>query len=243
MWQHQPMLRISSGQAVMIREWLEKARFEKAKGESEEWKRDTCTVRITPGLKRIRVDVRHLDSEWRSMGQILMMRADWPGAATMSPIELATSPEHHDQRRGALFIYSPGAWIYKTTKPWAHLFKVILQMLVGIGAVVAVASRVLHSVTDQAGAVPFAQAIAASVDVIAYALAIAAAIELAYTLFTPGPDEALDPLMLGLSAGILLLLTKPGIPVGIQYAGVIIGVLALGGLFLIRRYLIADEDG
>ena len=35
-------------------------------------------------------------------------------------------------------------------------------------------------------------------------LAAAAALELAYTLFTPGPDEALDPLMLGLSATILL---------------------------------------
>lgn len=76
MWQHQRMLRISSGQAVMIREWLE-AHFDRAGQGNQE---------------RTRVDVRHLDGEWRSMGQILMMRADWPGAATMSPIESATSP-------------------------------------------------------------------------------------------------------------------------------------------------------
>lgn len=34
------------------------------------------------------------------------------------------------------------------------------------------------------------------IAVIATALAVAAALELAYTLFTPGPDEAIDPLML-----------------------------------------------
>jgi hypothetical protein len=39
-------------------------------------------------------------------------------------------------------------------------------------------------------------------------LATAAAIELAYTLFTAGPDEALDPVMLGLSAALILQLGK-----------------------------------
>lgn len=112
-------------------------------------------------------------------------------------------------------------------------------MSVGIGAVVDVA---YYAVGHAGAAVLHHPADSSVVHLIAYALAIAAAIELAYTLFTPGPDEALDPLMLGLSAGILLLLSQTGISVGIQYAGVIIGVLALGGLFLIRRHLLDEDD-
>lgn len=81
----------------------------------------------------------------------------------------------------------------------------------------------------------------ATLPVIAAALAASAAIELAYTLFTPGPDEALDPLMLGLSAGILYLVSESGIPATTQFAGIFVGVIALGVLFLVRaRFLETD---
>lgn len=39
-------------------------------------------------------------------------------------------------------------------------------------------------------------------------LAVAAAFELAYTLYTPGPDEALNPLLLGTSSAFLFLASK-----------------------------------
>ena len=55
------------------------------------------------------------------------------------------------------------------------------------------------------------------------ALAAAAAVELVYTLFTKGPDEALDPLMLGLSAAALLSL------------GSVSGFKVSDGVTLIRR--------
>jgi hypothetical protein len=72
---------------------------------------------------------------------------------------------------------------------------------------------------------------------IGVALAVGAAIELAYTLFTHGPDEALDPLMLGLSAAIILQLGKVhGFDLK-QAASAIIYVVALGTTFAIRKRL------
>jgi hypothetical protein len=43
---------------------------------------------------------------------------------------------------------------------------------------------------------------------IGFALAAAAVVELAYTLFTHGPDEALNPLILGVGAAILIQLNR-----------------------------------
>jgi len=48
--------------------------------------------------------------------------------------------------------------------------------------------------------------------------------------------------MLGLSAGILLLINQKPASVGIQYAGIITGSAGLVGLFLIRRYLLTKGD-
>jgi hypothetical protein len=140
------------------------------------------------------------------------------------------------------FRYQPGSWLYQTIKPWAHGLKVLLQMLVGIGAVLDIGWHVWHSLSHHIGTQPFMPPINDSVEVIAAALAVAAVIELAYTLFTPGPDEALDPLILGLSSGLLMLVTKihdGGIMLGLA---MFIGVLSLAALILIRHYLIKDVD-
>jgi len=45
-------------------------------------------------------------------------------------------------------------------------------------------------------------------DMVAYALFFSSGIELAYMLFTPDPDEVLDPLMMGLAATVLLGVSK-----------------------------------
>jgi hypothetical protein len=76
---------------------------------------------------------------------------------------------------------------YRRAEPYAKWLKVRLQMGVGLVALVVLLLRLIN--TDPSS----------SEDIfalISYALAIAAAIELAHTLFTPGPDEALDPLAL-----------------------------------------------
>jgi len=73
-------------------------------------------------------------------------------------------------------------------------------------------------------------------------LALSAVVELAYTFFTRGPDEALDPLILGISSFALInisrhdpsLTTAHAIPVALL-------AVALTLLFLVRRFLLHNE--
>ena len=74
-------------------------------------------------------------------------------------------------------------------------------------------------------------------DLVGYAVAAAAVIELAYTLFTPGPDEALDPVALAVSAAILLQLGKAETFDLRQGVAAFLYVAALAGLFAIHKYL------
>jgi hypothetical protein len=73
-------------------------------------------------------------------------------------------------------------------------------------------------------------------------LAAAAVVELAYTLFTDGPDEALNPVMLGVAAALLVQLGRVEkfnlheALAGLLYAA------ALAGLFATRRWLAEPED-
>src|SRR5205807_5850039 len=87
---------------------------------------------------------------------------------------------------------------------------VILQMSVGVWAVVElirrfwVARRLPTCSVAQPGfcyRLPKGKPV---LELIGAALVVAAAIELAYTLFTEGPDEALNPLMLGVASAALL---------------------------------------
>jgi predicted SnoaL-like aldol condensation-catalyzing enzyme len=79
-------------------------------------------------------------------------------------------------------------------------------------------------------------------NTIGVSLAIAAGVELAYTLFTHGPDEALDPLMLGLSAAIILQLAKIEELNLKQAASAVVYVIALGITFAIREYLAKEPE-
>jgi hypothetical protein len=74
-------------------------------------------------------------------------------------------------------------------------------------------------------------------------LAAAAAIELAYTLFTDGPDEALDPLMLGLASTLLLKLSGLTGALSLSQVGAlaILGLLLIG-LFAARLMLAESTD-
>ena len=81
--------------------------------------------------------------------------------------------------------------------------------------------------------------------VTAVGLAVAAALELAYALYTPGPDEAIDPLILGVSSTFLFLAsqsTKLDWQFGV--AAVLLAV-ALYGLFKVKdrfREIISDSE-
>lgn len=73
-----------------------------------------------------------------------------------------------------------------------------------------------------------------TLDVIAYGLQYAAALDLAYMLFTPGPDEAVQPLMLGLAAAALLEVSH--LPIGPDNVlAAAIFCLLIGFLLYIQR--------
>lgn len=241
------MSKVSTQQAAHISAWLAEAgfRMEDAEpGQPQRWSRNECKVQLTPQGSRARVQISYIgtDVRWRDLGDVLDLRAAWPETGTIPPIELATLPQLHADKQLAALRRAPGIWLYRRFKPWAHGVKVLLQMLVAIGAVIDIGMHVAHSLSDNKGWVPLAPPATVSIQVIAYALAVAAAIELAYTLFTPGPDEALDPLMLGLSSGLLLLITSDRGSAVVQYSGVLVGVVALAALFIVRRNLIDDDE-
>lgn len=130
-------------------------------------------------------------------------------------------------------------WFYDRLAPSAYEVKAALQMVIGCAAIVLLA---IHFVGDHHQ--HMRDATEQLLGGIGIGLAAAAVIELAYTLFTAGPDEALDPLMLGLASAILLLvggLDNKTISFGRAAALLVLGIL-LAILFATRLMLAADEE-
>jgi hypothetical protein len=126
---------------------------------------------------------------------------------------------------------------YIEWEPYAYWVKTKLQMLISLIAVGVLLFRLADYILSGSEAGPdqiFA--------IISYALAVAAVLELAYTLFTPGPDEALDPLVLGLSALLLLQFEKIKTLDYKQAIAILLYVLALGALFGVRQRWSNDDE-
>ncbi len=79
-------------------------------------------------------------------------------------------------------------------------------------------------------------------QIIASALAAATVIELAFTLFTPGPDEALDPVLLAIAAALLFQLGKVSEFHWQDGLTVVLYGIALAALFMVRVFIAPDED-
>jgi hypothetical protein len=150
-------------------------------------------------------------------------------------------------KRGVSIQDSGDRSVYGKVHGYAHLVKAVLQMFIGIIAVVIVGWKFLHApppLRPKPDEETTTTATSLLLDGIGVGLAAAAVVELAYTLFTDGPDEALDPLMLGLSAAILIQLGGLDPHVSFQQAG---GLLALGVLLVVlfaTRLMLAERhDG
>jgi hypothetical protein len=88
----------------------------------------------------------------------------------------------------------------------------------------------------------FIPSVKVALKITADALAAATAVQLAFTLFTPGPDEALDPVLLAIAAALLLQL---GHVENFQWqagTAIVLYSIALGILFIVRVFLAPDED-
>jgi hypothetical protein len=137
-------------------------------------------------------------------------------------------------------IKASGSWKYGPYIEWeayAYWAKTKLQMLISLIAVGVLFFRLaehLLSSSESGTEEIFA--------IISYALAVAAVLELAYTFFTPGPDEALDPLVLGLSALLLLQFERIKTLDYKQGIAILLYVLALGTLFGVRTWWSNDDE-
>lgn len=128
---------------------------------------------------------------------------------------------------------------YKSVAPIARYFKSIVQMLIGL---TAAAFAIREAWIGLAEDLPITRVQDHVFEAIALGLAVAAAVELAYTLFTPGPDEALDPLMLALSAALILQLGKVEDFHWQEAISALTFAAALAGLFVIRKYLATQHE-
>lgn len=136
--------------------------------------------------------------------------------------------------------YDPGDFIYSLAERPGRVIKSLIQMAIAIWALIELVSQFGWSQRHPSCVQAFCYSIPKASDILTLtgdALAAAAAVELVYTLFTSGPDEALDPLMLGLSSAALLSLGQvTGFDVK-QGAAMILYALALGILFFTRKFL------
>jgi hypothetical protein len=147
----------------------------------------------------------------------------------------APKAKKEHQRKGlkAWLTEREGDDLYHAADPPARWIKTIVQMAIGIGTVIAIAIVVWIPSLRHDGIAELA------LKVVAVGLALAAVVELTYTLFTEGPDEALDPLILGLSSFILPKISDPATDLTLSNAGTVaILILALAVLFILRHQFI-----
>jgi hypothetical protein len=128
-------------------------------------------------------------------------------------------------------------------EPYAEAVKIVLQMFIGTGLAVLISLKLLNHL-GIGFAVPFLTEQVynrPTLDIVGLSLGYSSALELAYALFTEGPDEAVEPLIMGLAAALLVVVSEiPPIDL-IRSIGVALLVTALAGLFLIRRFFIQPE--
>jgi hypothetical protein len=133
--------------------------------------------------------------------------------------------------------------LYDIMEPYAEAVKIVLQMFIGTGLAVLISLKLLNHL-GIGFAVPFLTEQVYSrptLDIVGLSLGYSSALELAYALFTEGPDEAVEPLIMGLAAALLVVVSEiPPIDL-IRSIGVALLVTALAGLFLIRRFFIQPE--
>jgi Ca2+/Na+ antiporter len=139
--------------------------------------------------------------------------------------------------------------IYDTPGPFVKNIKITMQMFIGVGLVGLIFLKTLHLFSFHQDflntAFPFLNFVYQQrmLELVGLTLAYSSAIDLAYTLFTPGPDEAVDPLITGLAATILLFISKSSSFDLTETAGIVFLVLALAGLFLIKKAFVSKKEG
>lgn len=126
-----------------------------------------------------------------------------------------------------------GPTLYAHVERRAEGIKAVLQIAIGLVFVLILVIQLsIHwdETVDKAASRAFV--------IIGAALAFSAVVELAYTFFTDGPDEALNPLILGISSFALIRLSTGNLQVNAIALPVLLLALAIVALLIARRFLL-----
>jgi hypothetical protein len=123
--------------------------------------------------------------------------------------------------------------LYDTFQQKARNIKIVLQMFVGILVALIIILEVLINLILR---LPPRELTKTTLEIVGAGLAISTAFELAYTLFTDGPDEAVEPLITGLAATILIIISQTDTISFSIGGGLALLVLALILLFILRHF-------
>lgn len=129
--------------------------------------------------------------------------------------------------------------LYGTIKPLAENIKTVFQMVIGLSIVAVISIKLILFLFNP---IPFSLLATQTLEFIGAALVVSTGFELAYTLFTDGPDEAVEPLITGLAAVILVVISPITTITSDVAGGVSLLVLALILLFILR-YLFIKGHG
>ena len=137
--------------------------------------------------------------------------------------------------------------LYKKYEPKARTFKIAAQMIVGCLIVLSLAAKMLLNFLETSdnwvGETSNKWIVIKDLlhnhplEIVAFWLAVSAGLELAYMLFTGGPDEAVEPLILGLTSAALLVISGASIDkVSWGLAATILSlVVSIGFMFWVRE--------
>jgi hypothetical protein len=126
-----------------------------------------------------------------------------------------------------------GRDVYDSVQPVAEGVKAIVQMVIGVSAVIVLVVRLVLIGTR--ARVALATVHWGPLESLSL---FSAVVELAYTLFTDGPDEALDPLILGLSSFALIEISRSEAHLNTVAVPVLLIAVAIFVLFIARRFLL-----
>jgi hypothetical protein len=135
--------------------------------------------------------------------------------------------------------------LYAKWRDHAKYAKIVLQFWIGIGLVLLLLIKLFCTLAHWHCDAPLIHQLVdlKTLELVANALEYSAGIELAYTLFTEGPDEAVEPVIMGLAAAMLLWISKVDTINILAACASLVFVIALAGLFLVRHYFVEPEDG
>jgi hypothetical protein len=117
------------------------------------------------------------------------------------------------------------------------------QWLIALGIFALLIFKVFFSVWHLFGPLPTWPPITAlmtskPLDIVGQGLAASAAVQLAYMLLTPSLDEAVEPVILGIAATILLLVSKMDVLKIREALCVLLLVLTIAILFVLKKYFL-----